>query len=205
MNGAHDMGGMHGLGPIVPEADEPVFHAPWEARVHAMTSVGFGWRRWTVDKWRHQHEKIPGPDYLRMSYYEKWATSLVELMVAAGMLTRAELGSAWPAIGPARTTPEVFAGEPAAAPGFQVGDTVRTRNINPTGHTRLPRYARGHAGVVTRLHGAHVLPDATAHGLSERRQPLYQVRFEAAELWGLDANGRDAIHLDLWEDYLERV
>ena len=205
MNGAHDMGGMHGLGPIVPEADEPVFHAPWEARVHAMTSVGFGWRRWTVDKWRHQHEKIPGPDYLRMSYYEKWATSLVELMVGAGMLTRAEVGSDWPAVGPSRTTPEVFAGQPAVTPSFAVGDEVRTRNMNPTGHTRLPRYARGHVGVVTRLHGVHVLPDATAHGVGDRRQPLYQVRFEAAELWGPGATGRDSVHLDLWEDYLDRA
>ena len=205
MNGAHDMGGMHGLGPIAPEADEPVFHAPWEARVHAMTSRAFGWRRWTVDEWRHQHEKIPGADYLRMSYYEKWATSLAELAVGAGLVTRAELGPAWPAVGARETTPEAFAGQPAVTPSFQVGDKVRTRNINPTGHTRLPRYARGHVGVVTRLHGLHVLPDATAHGPDNRLQPLYQVRFEAGELWGPDASGRDAVHLDLWEDYLDRA
>src|ERR1700677_1212179 len=91
VNGAHDMGGMHGLGPIVPEADEPVFHAPWEGRIFALTSIGFGWRRWTVDAWRHQHEKIPGADYLRMSYYEKWATSLAELAVTAGLATRSEV------------------------------------------------------------------------------------------------------------------
>ncbi|HLZ82387.1 MAG TPA: nitrile hydratase subunit beta [Caulobacteraceae bacterium] len=205
MNGAHDMGGMHGLGPILPEPDEPVFHAPWEARVLALTVTGFGWRRWTVDRWRHQHEKIPGADYLRMSYYEKWATSLAGLMVEAGLATRAEVEPAWPAIAAPQTAPEVFAGEPAATPSFKVGDRVRTRNINPSGHTRLPRYARGHAGVVTRLHGAHVLPDASAHDRGDRRQPLYQVRFEAAELWGLDARGRGAVHLDLWEDYLDRA
>ncbi len=205
MNSAHDMGGMHGLGPIIPEADEPVFHARWEARVHALTSAGFRWGHWTVDKWRHQHEKIPGADYLRMSYYEKWATSLAELAVGAGLVTRAELGPAWPAVGVGETTPEVFAGEPAAAPGFQVGDRVRARNINPTGHTRLPRYARGRQGVVTRLHGLHVFADTSAHGQGDRRQPLYQVRFEAAELWGPDTTGRDAVHLDLWEDYLDRA
>ena len=205
MNSAHDMGGMHGLGPIAPEADEPVFHAPWEARVLALTVTSFGWRRWTVDAWRHQHEKIPGADYLRMSYYQKWATSLAELMVGAGMVTRAEVGPDWPAVGVPSTTPIIPAREPAAEPGFKVGDKVRARNINPTGHTRLPRYARGRQGVVTRLHGAHILPDASAHGLGERRQPLYQVRFEAVELWGAAAPGRDPVHLDLWEDYLDRA
>ena len=205
MNGAHDMGGMHGLGPIAPEADEPVFHEAWEARVLAMTVASFGWRRWTADKWRHQHEKIPGADYLRMSYYEKWATSLAELLVGAGIVTRAEVAPAWPGVGASPTTPSIPAGEAATAPSFAVGDKVRTRNINPTGHTRLPRYARDRVGVVTRLHGAHVLPDATAHGLGERRQPLYQVRFEAAELWGPEAPGCDAVHLDLWEDYLDRA
>jgi nitrile hydratase beta subunit len=205
MNGAHDMGGMHGLGPIVPEADEPVFHARWEARVLALTVAGFGWGRWTVDKWRHQHEKIAGGDYLRMSYYEKWATSLAELVVGAGLVTRDEVGSCWPEVRAPRTTPSIAAGDAPARPSFKVGDSVRTRTINPTGHTRLPRYARGREGVVTRLHGSHVLPDATAHGLGDRRQPLYQVRFEAAELWGPDARGRDAVHLDLWEEYLDRA
>ncbi|MDB5482385.1 MAG: nthB [Caulobacteraceae bacterium] len=205
MNGAHDMGGMHGLGPVVPEADEPVFHECWEGHVLALTLAGFSWGRWTVDKWRHQHEKIPGTDYLRMTYYEKWATSLVELMVGAGLVTREEVGPAWPAVGTQGTAPWISAREVATEPGFRIGDKVRTRNINPTGHTRLPRYARGREGVVTRLHGAHVLPDATAHGLGDRRQPLYQVRFEAAELWGPDASRRDAVHLDLWEDYLDHA
>jgi nitrile hydratase len=202
MNGAHDMGGMHGLGAVAPEADEPVYHARWESRVHAMTLASFGWGRWTLDAWRHQQELVPGPDYLRISYYERWAIALAELLVKAGVATRQELGAAWPAIGAPETTPAIAAGPPPAAPGFTVGDKVRTRNINPTGHTRLPRYARGRLGVVTRYHGAHVLPDASAHGLGDRRQPLYQVRFEAGELWGAQAPGRAAIHLDLWEEYL---
>jgi nitrile hydratase len=202
MNGAHDLGGMHGLGAIVPEADEPVYHARWEARVHAMTLASFGWRRWTVDAWRHQQELTPGGDYLRISYYERWALALAELLVKAGVASREELGPAWPPLGAPQTAPAVAEGPPPAAPGFAIGDKVRTRNINPTGHTRLPRYARGHVGVVTRHHGAHVLPDAAAHGLGDRRQPLYQVRFEAAELWGEQAAERAPVHLDLWEEYL---
>jgi nitrile hydratase len=204
MNGAHDVGGMHGLGAIAPEPDEPVYHARWESRVHAMTLASFGWGRWTLDAWRHQQEVTPGPVYLRISYYERWAIALAELLVKSGVATRQELGPSWPAIGdPATTTPAIADGPPPPTPGFAVGDKVRTRNINPTGHTRLPRYARGHVGVVTRHHGTHVLPDATAHpGLGDRRQPLYQVRFEAAELWGEQAGERAAVHLDLWEEYL---
>ncbi len=205
MNSAHDMGGMHGLGPIAPETDEPVFHAPWEGRVYAMTTTAFRWNHWTVDAWRHQHELIPGAEYLRMSYYEKWATSLAELVVKAGLATRSELEAAWPRIDAPATTPMIAEGSPPAAPSFSLGDKVRARNINPTGHTRLPRYARGRLGVVTRFHGAHVFPDASAHGLGARRQPLYQVRFEAEELWGPGAPGRTAVHLDLWEEYLDRA
>ena len=88
-------------------------------------------------------------------------------------------------------------------PRYVVGDVVRARNINPTGHTRLPRYARGHVGVISHDHGGHVFPDTNAHGLGEQPQPLYQVRFEAAELWGPDADGRGAVYLDLWETYLD--
>lgn len=205
MNGAHDLGGMHGLGAIAPGADEPVYHAPWEARVHAMTLASFGWRRWTVDGWRHQQELVPGPDYLKMSYYERWATALAELVVKTGVATRQEVEPAWPDIGAPETRPVIAQGSPPAAPGLSVGDKVRARNINPTGHTRLPRYARGRVGVVTRYHGAHVFPDASAHGLGDRRQPLYQIRFEAAELWGSEARGRAAVHLDLWEEYLDPV
>ena len=93
----------------------------------------------------------------------------------------------------------------AKPPAYAVGDRVRARNINPVGHTRLPRYARGHVGVITADHGSHVFPDANAHGAGEQPQPLYQVRFEAAELWGAEAGGRAAVYLDLWEAYLDRA
>ena len=217
MNGVHDMGGMHGLGPIAPESEEPVFHERWEASALALTLAVSAWGRWTLDASRHARELIPGPDYLRMSYYEKWITALVDLMAGAGLVTPDEVASGRPAAGAARATPPLTAervpaalahGGPtrrdvAANPKFSVGDIVRARNIHPLGHTRLPRYARAHRGTITQAHGAHVFPDANAHGIGERPQPLYQVRFEAAELWGPDGDVRSAVYLDLWEDYLE--
>ena len=94
MNGVHDMGAMHGMGPIQYESNEPVVHEPWEARVFALNLAGLAWGKWTIDAARHAVERIPAPDYLRMSYYERWLRSLVELMVKGGLVTRAEVESA---------------------------------------------------------------------------------------------------------------
>jgi nitrile hydratase len=82
---------------------------------------------------------------------------------------------------------------------------VRARHINPSGHTRLPRYARGKAGVIVRDHGVYLFPDSNVHFQGETRQHIYSVRFAATELWGDDASPRDSVHLDLWDDYLERA
>jgi nitrile hydratase len=216
MNGVHDMGGMHGLGPIAPEPDEPVFHERWETSALALTLAVGAWGRWSLDASRHQRELIPGPDYLRMSYYEKWVTALEALMVEAGLVTAEEIRTGRPAAGSAVAVPPLTAervaagiarGGPtdrpiAAPPAFAIGRKVRARNIHPAGHTRLPRYVRGRLGAVTADHGGHVFPDASALG-EEAPQRLYQVRFEAAELWGPDAEGPGGVYLDLWESYLE--
>ncbi|MBA3810450.1 MAG: nitrile hydratase subunit beta [Caulobacteraceae bacterium] len=217
MNGVHDMGGMHGLGPIDPEVDEPAFHARWEARVLALTLAMAAWGRWTLDATRHQRELIPGPAYLAMSYYERWLTGLIALMIETGLVTRAEIETARTAPRAKRATPPLTAeqvpaalmqGGPASrdtpAPRrFKVGEAVRARTFNPVGHTRLPRYARGRAGVIARDHGVHVLPDANAHGLGESPERLYGVRFAARDLWGEAARAGDSVHLDLWDTYID--
>ena len=216
MNGVHDMGGMHGLGAIAPEPDEPVFHAEWERRVHALVIASP--TRGNIDAGRHRRERIPGPDYLRMSYYEKWLAALCEMLVEGGAVTAEEMasGHADPAAPKAtpRLAPEAVSAaltrqgsylRDAGAPAYQVGDRVRARNLHPTGHTRLPRYARGRVGVIERSHGAHVFPDVHAHGGGESPHPLYTVRFTARELWGEAAPAADSVSLDLWEPYLERA
>jgi nitrile hydratase subunit beta len=86
---------------------------------------------------------------------------------------------------------------------FKPGDRVRARNTHPPGHTRLPRYARGRAGVVDRDHGVFVFADASGDGLGKIPQHVYSVRFAARELWGPGAGPRDAIYIDLWDDHLE--
>lgn len=203
MNGAHDLGGMMGFGPVVPELNEPVFHAPWEARLFALVVAASEHGRWTLDEDRSACENRPPAEYLRLSYYEIWLAAFSKLLtekavtgtlpspsqvlrpenVAAAMLARSEY---------ARPAP--------APPKFQIGAKVRARNLNPTGHTRLPRYLRDHAGEIVAVHGAHVFPDSNAHGKGEDAQWLYTVRFAAGEVWG--SSSRDTIHADLWEPYL---
>ena len=217
MNGAHDMGGMHGMGRIAPEPNEPVFHEPWEGRVLALVRAMAAFGKSNIDASRHSIERLPPADYLRMSYYEKWLAGLITRLKESGLVTRAELESGRAAPGSSKTTPpltadQVAAGVPkrgwferpvSAPPRFAAGQAVRAKKINPAGHTRLPRYARGNSGIIDRIHGAHVFPDSNAHLEGERPQYLYSVRFSARELWGEAAAARDAVYIDLWEDYLE--
>ena len=217
MNGVHDMGGMQGMGPLEREQHEPVFHEPWEGRVFAMNRALGSWRKWNLDAARHSRELVPPAEYLRMSYYEKWLAGLIELLAKSGLVTRAEMESGEPAAGSSKTTPALTAemvpgviarGIPAkrevpAAARFKPSQRVRARNINPAGHTRLPRYARGKIGTVERDHGVFVFPDTNAHFLGEKPQHVYEVRFLARELWGEQAAPRDTVHIDLWDDHLE--
>jgi nitrile hydratase beta subunit len=217
LNGVHDMGGMHGMGPVEYEQNEPVFHAPWEGRAFALNQAAGAWRKWNVDAWRHKIESLPPAAYLRMSYYEKWFAAVRELLVDSGLVTREEVESGKPAPRSSKATPPLTADkvpsmrrsgalsmrDVAVTPRFHAGQHVVTRNINPTGHTRLPRYARNKQGTVERDHGVYVFPDTTAHGLGEKPQHVYSVRFTARELWGEQASPRDSVNIDLWDDYLE--
>lgn len=206
-----------GFGPVAPESDEPVFHADWERRAMALASGMDSTGEWTLDMSRHANERIPPAQYLSMSYYEIWIAGLVELMTAAGLVTRAEIASGR-MMTPAKKVsgkllaeelPAILAkGDPTTrpvtkAPRYVPGDKVRTRNMHPSGHTRLPLYLRGHVGEVISLHGAHVFPDCNAHGQGENPQALYTVRFNAREVWGAARHPDDTISADLWEPYLE--
>ncbi len=217
MNGVHDMGGMQGMGPIQYEKNEPVFHERWEARLFALNRGMGAWRKWNIDASRFQREQIPAAEYLRMSYYEKWLAGLIELMVKTDLVTPAEIESGTPSPSspkqiPPLTVDKVLPGIARGAPAsrdvpaiarFQTGQSVRARNINPDGHTRLPRYARGKFGTIERDYGVFVFPDTDALFLGEKPQHLYSVRFSARELWGDQAVQQDAVYIDMWDDYLE--
>jgi nitrile hydratase beta subunit len=220
MNGIHDMGGMHGMGPIRHEENEPVFHEAWEGRIFAISVAIGAWKKWNIDAGRHTIEQISPADYLRMGYYEKWLARGIGLLVKHGLVTQEEIETGRPTPGSPKAIPAftianlapTVAQRPSYArpeadgkARFRVGDRVRARKINPTGHTRLPRYARGREGVIDRHRGIFVFPDTNAHFQGEQPQHLYSVRFRAQELWGESASPRDSVYLDMWDSYLEHA
>ncbi len=217
MNGIHDMGGMTVFGPIKHEINEPVFHHDWERRVFAvnMALIGaFG----PVDRIRHAIERMNPIHYLETSYYEHWLAAIELLAKEFAVLSDEEIttGIVKSNLSPSQPPPDgetiesiIKAGIPATrdtgrqVPRFNVGEKVRARNLNSHGHTRLPRYVRGRAGIIDRNYGTHAFPDTAAHDQGESPQPLYNVCFTAKELWGPVQPRQDNLHIDLWEDYLE--
>ena len=218
MNGIHDMGGMHGFGRIEAESNEPVFHEDWEARAFALNFAMFGWGKWNYDSFRHSIERFDPAIYIKSAYYERWLQNLINLSLEHGLVTSEELESGEPAAETTKQAPPLDAsgmrmllkhGSPFdrpinQRPLFRVGDIVRAVTDSPTGHTRLPRYARGREGEIVCHHGAHTFPDSNALGRGEAPQHLYAVRFSARTLWGDQGHPNDAVTLDLWEGYLER-
>jgi nitrile hydratase len=218
MDGIHDMGGMHGFGKVEPEPNEPVFHAPWEGRTYAINrALGFT-GIWTIDETRAGIERLPPEVYLGSSYYRKWELRLEKLLVEKGLADADEIASGH-ALRPGKVlkrtmkTADVanalsrgsFA-RPAQGPAhFKAGDKVRTKNIHPATHTRLPRYARGKTGVVEAIRGCHVYPDTVAIGQGEDPQWLYTVLFDGRELWGEASDPSLKVSIEAFEPYLELV
>ena len=207
MNGVHDLGGMDGFGPVEVEPNEPVFHEPWERSVFGIAAAVFAQGIAGGDAYRYAIERMDPLHYLDSSYYEHWLTALTTLLVEGGVITRDALATRVPGAFPlARPLPALRLPEPqpsGGAPRFAVGDRVAVRNLQPLGHTRCPRYVRGKRGVIVRVDGAFALPDIAAHADGAPRQHTYSVRFEGFELWGADAGSAEAMHVDLWESYLE--
>ncbi|MEO1143287.1 MAG: nitrile hydratase subunit beta [Pseudomonadota bacterium] len=219
MNGPHDMGGMQCYGPVIPEENEPIFHADWEKRALALT-VGMGFAgQWNLDISRFARESLPPEFYLTKSYYQIWIAGLQKLMLERGMVNEDEIadgklsepGIPVKSVVSAEEMPAALAAggpverEASGTASFKVGDQVRTLKINPSGHTRLPRYARGVEGRIAEIHGCHVFPDSNAKSQGENPQWLYSVEFDAQALFGSDAEAGNSVMIDCWEPYLEQI
>ena len=216
MDGVHDMGGMDGFGKVEPEPNEPVFHARWEGRVLAMQrAMGYA-GAWQIDMSRAAQEKLPPAVYLTASYYQRWALAMEKNVVERGFAGTDEL-AAGRALHPGKPlrrklTAEVvkqgmtrgsFFRQAQGPARFKPGDRVRTKNIHPATHTRLPRYARGRVGVVELVHGCHAFPDSVATDRGDNPQWLYTVTFDSRELWGPDAEPTLQVSIDAFEPYLD--
>lgn len=221
MDGVHDLGGMDGFGPIEHTPDEPAFHDEFEQRVFATVLLAMAQGHCSMDEFRHAIERMAPDRYLGARYYERWLSAIEKLLVENGVVSADRLaeriaqfehGEAAvserqdPALADAMRSIIESGASPRRGDGdpvFDVGDAVHVRNRHPEGHTRCPGYVRRATGTVRASHGAHVLPDARAHGQGEEPEPLYTVRFEGTELWGPDAESETAVSVDLWESYLE--
>lgn len=200
-----DLGGTDEHGAMIPEPEGELFHAPWEPRVMALTLAMGATGLWNIDMSRAARETLA--HYRSLSYYEIWLAALEKLVADSGALQepatpplrvlRAELVAATLARG------SPFTRAPSRPARFAVGDRVRMRADQPTHHTRLPGYARGKIGVVTRLHGVHVFPDTNASGQGECPQWLYTIAFEERELWGEEPAQRSTVSVDAFEPYLD--
>ena len=216
MDGIHDVGGEQGFGRVKPTAVDLPFEHDWEGRILGIVLAITRPRDWNVDKFRFTREQLPPIEYLTRPYFDQWYRSYAAMLVGSELVTAEELATgrsaqAVPAFGKPMSAADVatvrmstarfdrhFAGEPR----FAVGDRVRATLTAQPGHTRLPRYVRGHVGVVVGVQGAHVVPDETAQGRSIA-EPLYTVAFAMAELFPEQTGSGDKDHLDLWERYLQ--
>jgi nitrile hydratase subunit beta len=213
-NAIHDMGGMHGFGKVEPEIDEPVFHEEWESRVYAMNRAMGPLGLWTIDMGRAAQEALPPALYVSASYYQRWLLGLEHRVLEKNLVGEDELQagrSLRSNVKPNRIfTPEdadnltrgSFERAASAPPRFKEGDRVRTLNIHPVTHTRLPRYARDKVGEVEAIRGCHVYPDAVTTGAGEDPQWLYTVVFSGQVLWGEDSDPSLKVSIEAFEPYL---
>lgn len=219
MNGGQDLGGAQGHGPVRSEPNEPVFHAEWEKRAFALTLAMGMPGGWNIDMSRFARENRDPAEYLTMSYYQIWFAALETMLKERALVSDDEVVVGH-ALQPPKPVSRVLSpddvlkvlhrGGPTERETntkavFRPGDKVRARNINPAGHTRLPRYVRGRAGEIERVIGCHVFPDSSAAGAGENPQWLYTVRFTGPELWGDGADPSVTVSVDAWEPYLERA
>lgn len=224
MNGIHDMGGLHGFGEVHIEHDEPVFHTRWEGRVFCMTQVLDTLEIWNLDEHRHEIELMDAEAYLTVGYYGRWLFAMERLLTRKNIIAQEEIDLRvadylsdtrsptplptrqhnWPLRAEARIRWGAWRKEVEVEPRYHVGDCVRVRNIHPEGHTRVTAYTRGKRGMISIVNNeAWVFPDTRAHYRGENLQPVYNVRFDAIELWGLQAEAGTYVHVDLSEDHLE--
>lgn len=200
-----------------PRWDEPVFAESWESRAFALAILSNRVSGGYLDSFRHALERLDRAQYIDDGYYGRWLNAgelrlLDSAVLAHGAVDararnlRGEHVEEPPIPEPAKPdytpTAEGTLRSVDTAPAFAVGQRVRAKDMSPSGHTRLPRYVRGHVGVVDIIQPAGVLPDTNAHFMGENPQYVYTVRFDSYELWGADVEPF-TVTVDMYESYLE--
>lgn len=218
MDGIHDMGGRHGFGQVEKPTDAPPFAEPWEGKAFALGILAIRAAGANMHAFRHAIDRVPPREYLT-EYYNRYTIGAQILLEDSGIVTGEEVraraarlsGQDVPEPAPPEPhKPQMPSGGPGnlrsvdTPPAFAVGDRVRTADLDPVGHTRLPRYVRRRAGIVTAMRPSQVFPDTAAHFVGENPQHCYTVQFDSRELWGPDAEPF-RLSIDLFEPYLEPI
>jgi nitrile hydratase len=220
MDGIADMGGTEGWGRAQrPRPDEPVFAEPWHGRAFALALLSNRLAGGNLDSFRHALERLDRRAYLDDGYFGRWLNGAESILTDNALLApsavdaraRTLLGETAeeptvpePAARDVRPGAQGSVRDVASAPAFAKGARVRAKNLSPAGHTRLPRYVRGHTGVVTLIEPAFVFPDTNAHFQGEHPQYVYTVAFDSHDLWGPDAEPF-TLTIEMFESYLEEV
>jgi nitrile hydratase subunit beta len=174
MDGIHDVGGEQGFGRVEPTAEEPPFKQDWEARLVGIfrTITRLREADWNPDKFRFTREQLPPEEYLTRPYFDQWYRTYAAMLLGSGLVTAEELATGRSTqsvptfhkpmsaadVATASKATERFDRPYAGERRFAVGDRVRAVLRAQPGHTRLPRYVRGHVGMVVAAHGAQLFP-----------------------------------------------
>jgi len=203
----------------IPDRDQGrVMKEEWERQVWGLNFAVSGLPGYSTGG-RAGRERIPPELYLSMPYYARWLYRAEKSLLAGGFVTEAELANPDGAItmlnipnfqpsNPDETLAYLSSDdsselEAKVPPLFVVGDAVMVKNEHPAGHTRVPRYVRGHRGVVHHHHGVHEFQDDIAKGQDVGQQHLYTIMFTGPELWGSRAHPKDRIYAELWDCHLQ--
>jgi nitrile hydratase beta subunit len=219
-DGIADMGGTDGWGRThPPDPNEPVFAERWQGRVFALVLLSMNLANYNVHAFRHEIESLGRDAYLGEGYFGRWLNAVESMLTKTAILAPGAIdarvrnmqgGHVEEAPAPEPRRPDFT--PPAEGslrtvdtpPAFSVGERVRAKNLSTSGHTRLPRFFRGHAGVIEVVQPAAVLPDTMSQFKSESPQYTYSVRFDSRELWGPDTEPF-TVTGDLYESYLEKI
>lgn len=208
MDGPHDLGGKTGFGEVTREANEPVFHHPWEGLAWALNILAIGkLRAYKADTYRHAVERMEPSWYRGTRYYERMLTGATTLLVEQGVVSLEDLerrAGGWvPLSNPVARLP-VLQTEHSETPKarFSPGDAVRVIAKTTPGHTRCPAYVRGKEGVIRLVYPLAYYPELRAHSAVKRREHSYAVEFAAAHLWN-EGDLSQTVLVELFESYLE--
>lgn len=207
MDGAHDLGGMHGFGAI-DRSQQVDFACPWEEQVFRLTLACGMLGKWNLDQSRSAREQMAPAAYLGSSYYEHWLHGLELLLQQSGLTRDGSQSGQINAVDVSRVAEILRRGGPTAMEAvavalYSVGDVVQISNEHPQHHTRMPRYIRGCSGIVISHHGPHIFPDAHAKTGEKVPDHLYTVRFDGSELWGsLSSEPHTVVCVDVFESYI---